>query len=133
MNSNFNLKPNEYLNNCNSKDVIAFGSKGVFTIRQLFDSVSSAFDNKIFQIIAESIAQQLERKSDTNSWLENGERCEILKAGSSQWQTGRIRLKINLTLEFITDEPVEEIEPPMLPLETNYQESNGNQSHSKHD
>ena len=48
--------------------------------------------------------------SKTYSWFYQGEECEILKAGSNGWQKGR--LKINISLEFIPDEP-EEIKSPL--------------------
>ena len=101
--TNLNLKPNEYLGNCNSKDVISFGSKGIFDIRSLLNLVLSAFDRKIINTISTSISRKLEQKCNVDLWLEEGEKCEILKIGSSQWQPGTIKLKINLTVEFIPD------------------------------
>lgn len=109
MNSNFNLKPNEYLGCCNSKDVISFGSKGAFTLRQIFDRIASAFDRQIVRAIGNSLSQKLEHKCNANLLLNEGENCEILRAGSSEWQAGKIRLKINLTLEFTTDKSAKDI------------------------
>ena len=53
--------------------------------------------------------------------FEEGQECEILKAGSSGWQKGK--LKINVTLEFIPDEP----ELEKSPLDDVRQEINSNQ------
>ena len=105
-NSNFNLKPNDFLSTCNSKDVISFGSARTFTLRQLLSSISSAFNKPIIHAISKSIERQLEHKCDANLLLNEGKKCEILQAGSAGWQTGRLKLKVNLTLEFIADSPV---------------------------
>lgn len=42
-NSDIDLKQNEYLSSCNSRDVISFDSRDPIYIRQLFALVSSAF------------------------------------------------------------------------------------------
>lgn len=39
------------------------------------------------------------------SWFDQGVDCEILKLGSSEWQKGR--LKIRVSIEFCPDEPEE--------------------------
>lgn len=107
MNYNFKLRPDEYLGSCNSKDVISFGSKGAFTVRQIFNRVASAFDRQIVMAIGNSLSQKLEYKCNAKL-LDEGENCEILRAGSSEWQAGKIRLRINLTLEFTADKPTQD-------------------------
>lgn len=37
-----------------------------------------------------------------DNWLENGVECEILKRGTKDWQSGKVRIKISL--EFCPDE-----------------------------
>lgn len=37
--------------------------------------------------------------------LDNGVDCEILRIGSKGWQKGRVRLKLQVTVEFCADEP----------------------------
>lgn len=108
---NFNLETNQYLSNCDSKDVIALGSKVLFYIHKLCDLVLSSLDINVTNNLVYSINQKLQNQCNAKLWLEDGEKCEILKAGSSGWQKGRIKLKINLTLEFIPDEPQEEKSP----------------------
>ena len=128
-NSNFNLKPNEFLDRCNSKDVISFGSAGAFTLRQLFASISSAFNKPIIRAISKSIERELEHKCDANLLLNNGKKCEILQAGSAGWQTGKLKLKINLTLEFIADRPIASESSKVTRLENNHDNLNAcNQS-----
>ena len=92
------------MSNCASKDVIALGSKGLFYIKNFCNLVLSSFDRNVTNILANSITQKLERQCNAQLWFEDGEQCEILKASSSGWQKGKIKLKINLTLEFIPDE-----------------------------
>jgi hypothetical protein len=109
--SNFNLETNQYLSNCNSKDVIALTSRGLFYIHKLCELVLSSLDRNVTNTVANSITQKLERQCNAQLWLEDGESCEILKAGASGWQKGKIKLKVNLTLEFIPDEPAIEKSP----------------------
>ena len=109
--SNFNLETNQYLSNCDDKDVIALTSTGLFYIKKLCKLVSSSLDRSVINILVNSITQKLNRQCDAKLWFEDGESCEILKAGASGWQKGRIKLKINLTLEFIPDEPEIEKSP----------------------
>ena len=104
MSSNFNLKPDRFLSSCNSKDVISFGSR-VFTLRQLLGRISSAFNKPVVNAISKSIERELEQMCDANLLLSDGKKCEILTVGSSEWQKGKIKLKVNLTLEFAADDP----------------------------
>ena len=49
--------------------------------------------------------EQLIDKSYQNrkKWIEDGVDCELLKLGDSQWQKGKIRVKVSV--EFLADEP----------------------------
>ncbi|GAB4532650.1 MAG: hypothetical protein Tsb0014_17290 [Pleurocapsa sp.] len=119
---NFNLETNQYLSNCDSKDVIALNSKGLFYIHKLCELVLSSLDRHVVNTIASSITQKLANQCSAKLWFEDGESCEILKAGASGWQKEKIKFKVNLTLEFIPDEP--EIEKS--PLDDVRQEINRN-------
>ena len=107
MKSNCNLETNQYLNNCDSRDVVSFESQDPIYIRKLFSLVKSAFDSSIINMMSNSITRKLNNKCNAKLWFEDGENCEILKASSPGWQTGKMKLKINVTLEFIPDEPEE--------------------------
>lgn len=96
--SNFNLETNGYLSNCNSKDVIALGSQGLFYIHKLCDLVLSSLDYKVTNNIINSINQKLAHQCNSKLWLEEGDKCSLLKAGSSGWQTGKIKLKLEVNL-----------------------------------
>lgn len=120
--SNFSVETNQYLSNCDSKDVISIGSQSLFHIQKLCNLVLSSLDRNVINSLTNSIYQKLTHKCNAKLWLEEGEKCEILKADSSGWQKGKIRLKVNLTLEFVPDEP--EIEKS--PLDDVRQEINSN-------
>ena len=109
--SNFNLEINKYLSDCNTKDVISLQSTSLFYVHEFCNLVLSSLDRSLRNAIARSITQKLANTSKAELWFGNGESCEILKAGSSGWQTGKIKLKVNFTLEFIPDEPEAETSP----------------------
>ena len=108
----FKLNTNKYLKQCNSRDVILFDSKGILQLDVIQNLVFEGFQAYLRNSITHSIHQQLSSKYRTDLWLKDGEECEILRAGSSGWQKGKIKLKINVTLEFIPNEP-EAIESPL--------------------
>ncbi len=94
--SNIDLKPNEYLSSCNNRDIISFDSRDPTYINKFFSLVTSAFQNHIIHSISNSITQKLANKSDAKLWFENGEKCEVLQAGSSGWHKGKMKLKVTL-------------------------------------
>lgn len=105
------LEINNYLNNCKTSDVIAFQSKNLTYIKKLCDLVLSAIDINLSNHIGRSINQKFSNQCKAQLWFQDGEPCEILKAGASGWQKGTLKLKINLSLEFIPDEPEIETSP----------------------
>ena len=109
--SNFNLEISQYFKNCDSKDVIASSTKNLFYINKLCDLVFSSFDSSMTRSIANLISQKLSRQWKPELWLNDGEECEILKADSLGWQKGKIKLKVNFTLEFVPNEPEIEKSP----------------------
>lgn len=122
MSPNFNLNINEYLEQCDVKDVISFNSEKWTSI--------SKFEDLVYRVITKTgmptISTCIARESDfhnSNTWFYEGEDCEILSAGSPGWQKGKI--KINVTLEFIPDE----VEENQSPLDDVRQEINHNNSH----
>ena len=106
-----NLEQNEYLSKCDPKDVISFDSRDPIYLRKLYSLIKASFDGNLINNISHIIAQKLERKCDAKLWFDDGENCEILKADSLGWQAGKFKLKVNLSLEFIPDEPQEKRSP----------------------
>ena len=109
--SNFDLEIGKYLKDCNSRDVIASSSKSLLYINRLCDLVLSSLDSNTKNNLANSIKRKIASQWKPELWLYDGEECEILKANSLGWQKGKIKLKVNLTLEFIPNEPEIEKSP----------------------
>jgi hypothetical protein len=104
MSDTFKINTNEYLSQCDSRDVVFFGSDKLTSISKLKDIVDKAFAQSGIPVIAEYIYRSLSLNY-VLTWFEQGEECEMLKAGSTGWQKGKI--KINVTLEFIPDGSIE--------------------------
>lgn len=109
---NQQINTNEYLSDCDPKDVISFSHQQWIGIAKLKDIVYRAFRSSGVNSITKYIAEQSDFKNtnNTNTWFYQGQECEILRAGSKGWQKGK--LKINITLEFIPDE-IEEDKSPL--------------------
>lgn len=100
--SNFQLNTNEYLQQCDPKDVISLNSEKLINISKLQQAVYQSFNVYGIPTIGDRISSVLQIKN-SKIWFKEGEECEILRAGSKGWQKGKV--KINVTLEFIPDEP----------------------------
>ena len=106
MSKNFKLNINEYLKQCDSKDVISFNNERWLDVNKLKSIVCLSFYHAGINAVINRIANQYNFKTNNiEGWFRQGEECEILRAGSSGWQKGKI--KINVTLEFIPDAPEE--------------------------
>lgn len=106
------INTNEYLANCDAKDVISFKNEQWISIAKLKSVIHDAFESSGVSSITKYIAQKSDFNDPktTKTWFYEGGECEILRAGSPGWQQGKI--KINVTLEFIPDE-VEEDKSPL--------------------
>lgn len=108
MSDKFEMNTNEYLSQCDPKDVISFDSEKWVDVNKLKEIVHNSFDSYI-PAISNNISKILGMKNKF-SWFDWIESCEILRAGSKGWQKGKI--KVNVTLEFIPDE-IEENKSPL--------------------
>ena len=62
---------------------------------------------------------------DSKNWFTNGIDCEILEPGTKGWQKGKIRLQVNVEVEFIPSEAeTTEAESPLDDLREKLQEGN---------
>ncbi|MEO1692215.1 MAG: KGK domain-containing protein [Cyanobacteria bacterium J06631_6] len=111
MSDKLEVNTNEYLSRCDSRDIISFDSRNPIYVHKVFDLVYSALNKQLDRYVAQLINQKLERKCDASTWLEDGEKCEILRANSLGWQKGIMKIKINVSLEFVPDEPEETASP----------------------
>ena len=107
MSNDFEVNTNEYLQNCDSNDVIKIKSETWSDIKKIKDTIFNSFNSYGIPTLSEQINRSFNIR-DSNIWFKQGAICEILRAGSKGWQKGKI--KINVTLEFIPDE-LEETSP----------------------
>ena len=87
MPTNFDLNTNEYLQQCDSKDVISFNSEkwvGVSKIKEIVHQVFTIYKTPINKDISNNSGTK-----DIFCLFDQGEECEILRAGSKGWQRER--------------------------------------------
>ncbi|MBE9122941.1 KGK domain protein [Tychonema sp. LEGE 07199] len=122
--------------NCGNEDALSFGN-AMLKVEKLKETVNEVLpENGLGQTLNSSLSKQ---KLDINvglttdltryfyeKWFGEGIDCEILRVGAQGWKKGKIKLKLNVTIEFCPDEPkVEEtpennqleISPPESPLD----------------
>ncbi|MEG3974268.1 KGK domain-containing protein [Microcoleus sp. herbarium8] len=118
--------------NCGNEDALSFGN-AMLKVEKLKETVNQVLpENGLGQTLIQLLSQQqlnidvgLQRNA-YQKWFGEGIDCEILRVGAQGWQKGKIKLKLNVTIEFCPDEPkVEEtpennqleISPPESPLD----------------
>lgn len=101
-NQNNQVDTDQYLSECDLKDVISFKNEQWASISKFKNIIIRALVNSGISSMVKYIADDSDFKN-TNRWFYQGEECEILRSGSKGWQKGKI--KINVTLNFIPDEP----------------------------
>ncbi|MBV9386381.1 MAG: hypothetical protein JOZ78_08135 [Chroococcidiopsidaceae cyanobacterium CP_BM_ER_R8_30] len=125
------MEENCSLSNCNEHEVLSFGST-ILKVNQLRMKVSELFAKlKLGQQLTDSLGPGMvyhvvkrsgrHINSSYDTWFSDGIECEILKLGASGWQKGRIRIALNVSLEFCPDKPEENLE--MSDLEIGQSES----------
>lgn len=107
-NSHSILEIGNSLKDCDGKDVIVSSEKNILYIDKLCEKVLASLDSNLEKNIARAIRQKLANQWQTELWLNDGEKCEILKANSLGWQKGKLQLRVNFTLDFIPHEPKSE-------------------------
>jgi len=119
--------------NCGNDDALSFGN-AMLKVEKLKETVNRVLpENGLGQTLNNSLSEQNlnievglttnQRRNAYEKWFGEGIDCEILRVGAQGWQKGKIKLKLNVTIEFCPDEPeVEEI-PENNESETSQQES----------
>ena len=119
------MKLNNYLEKCKEDDVLCHQKK-LFKLGEFKKAIITIFKTAIPDKLQEELAKQdlhinpmkiiydchhkpLRSFNNNNAWFEEGVVFQILRAGAPGWQKGK--LKINVTLEFIPDEPEENKSP----------------------
>jgi hypothetical protein len=99
------------LSNCSEHDVLSFGS--ILKVDTLKKELNQYFHKmKLGRELTESLsAKQIHVSglrikhprgyvsSFYDKWFIDGVDCEILKLGAAGWQQGKIRIKLNISLE----------------------------------
>ena len=104
MSNDFEVKINEYIHKCDLRDVLSFGNDYLINISNFKNLVHRSFLNSGISSVCSFISNNSSLK-DSDVWFKGGKKCEILQAGAKGWQKGKLR--INVTLEFVPDEPEE--------------------------
>jgi hypothetical protein len=124
------------LHNCGNDDALSFG-RAMLKIEKLKETVNRVLpEYGLGETLNKSLKEQnlnIDLPIDTRqqrflyeNWFGEGIDCEILRVGANGWKKGKIKLKLNVTIEFCPDEPkVEEtsennqleISPPQSPLD----------------
>lgn len=112
------MEDNLSLQKCNEDEVVSLAHQ-LFKIERLKFNLKNILSH---YRLGEEFSKSL--NIDTNSrhrlisasdWFDKGVNCEILKICSQGWQKGKLRINIQVSLEFCSDEP--EIQQPESPLD----------------
>lgn len=124
------------LHNCGNDDALSFGN-AMLKIEKLKKTVNRVLpEYELGETLNKSLREQnlhiniphndFRQRLSYEEWFGQGINCEILRVGAPGWKKGKIKLKLNVTIEFCPDEPeVEEtpennqleISPPESPLD----------------
>lgn len=101
---------------CSEDSVLSDGNKTLLKITQVLEKMQETFsDQNLGNLVYPRITISGVDNRNSANWLEDGVNCEILQPGGKGWQKGKMRLKVNVEVEFIPDEP--EAVKPESPLD----------------
>lgn len=116
------------LMDCNKNDVLSFPE--LFKVGKVREVVNQASQNNevaealIYLASSEGVSiNNISNLRPPCKLLDKGVDCEILRIGSNGWQKGRVRLKLQVTVEFCPDEPEVEETQMQNELEISQSES----------
>ncbi|MEG4851953.1 KGK domain-containing protein [Microcoleus sp. B5-D4] len=101
--------------NCGNDDALSFG-KAMLKIEKLKETVKNILpENELgyklnLFLIQQALNIDVALTTDQTrrlyeNWFGEGIDCEILRVGANGWKKGKIKLKLNVTIEFCPDEP----------------------------
>ncbi len=107
--------------NCGNDDALSFDN-AMLKIEKLKETVNRVLpENGLGQTLNQFLSQQalnidVPLTTDLRgylyeNWFGQGIDCEILRVGAQGWKKGKIKLKLNVTIEFCPDEPEVEETP----------------------
>jgi hypothetical protein len=104
----------DFLESLNDDDVFELFYK-LFKVQTLKNALNVSFNNKIKHELVEQLnSHGINTLNQTNPkghvtvnksdiWFDDGADCRILRVGADGWKKGRV--KINVSVEFVPDEP----------------------------
>jgi hypothetical protein len=107
------IEYNNYVKNLRDDDVLDIDNQ-LFKAEKFKSALEESFNEEtVPKRFNEHIDYRgIKTKYKGKVWFEEGVDCKILKAGDSGWRQGK--LKINVTVEFIPDEPeIPEYQSPL--------------------
>ncbi len=124
-----NMKDKFDFHNCANNDALSFGN-AMLKVEKLKETVNQVLpENGLGQTLNSLLGQQklnidvgLQRNA-YGKWFGEGIECEILRVGAHGWKKGKIKLKLNVTIEFCPDEPEVEDTPKNNQSQTSKPES----------
>ena len=119
--------------NCGNDDAVSFGN-AMLKVEKLKETLNGVLpEYGLGQTLNQLLSQQglnidVGLTTDQTrylyeNWFGQGIDCEILRVGAQGWQKGKIKLKLNVTIEFCPDEPEVEETPENNKSETSQPES----------
>jgi len=121
------------LHNCGNDDALSLGN-AMLKVEKLKETVNGVLTE---YGLGETLSNSLSRQNLNidvglttdktrylyEKWFGEGIECEILRVGAHGWKKGKIKLKLNVTIEFCPDEPEVEDTPKNNQSETSKPES----------
>jgi len=119
--------------NCGNDDALSFG-KAMLKVGKLKETVNRVLpEYGLGETLNKSLKEQnlhidvpvdtRQQRFSYDNWFGQGIDCEILRVGAQGWKKGKIKLKLNVTIEFCPDEPEVEETPENNESETSKPES----------
>ena len=119
--------------NCDNNDAVSFGmtmlkmEKLRKTVNKLFSGwdLGETLDDLLRKenLNIEVPCNHPQKNWSYEEWFGQGIDCEILRVGAQGWKKGKMKLKLNVTIEFCPDEPEVEETPENNESETSQPES----------
>lgn len=110
------------LQNCGEDDVLSRkgqmwklgslkdGLRSVFSESKLGEEICKTFNINLGSKYVEERGKSRSIPIHNDQWFRDGIDCEVLKIGAKGWQKGKVKIKLQVSLEFYPDEPeIEEI------------------------
>ena len=132
-NLEINMEDKFDFHNCGNDDALSFGN-AMLKVEKLKETVNNVLPEYELGRTLDHLLSQQQLNIDVGlttdrtrylyeNWFGQGIDCEILRVGANGWKKGKIKLKLNVTIELCPDEPEVEQTPENNNSETSKPES----------